>query len=136
MRRYAVAVVTVMVLIGLVACGSGPPKHPLAKELAQRLERAGLCDHPRLNRHRRREVLCATRRDGGRTGVATFETHRRALRSLANTRRSVRYIGCDFHAPAGPLTLVLGPRFVVVGSDQPAEVARVLRAKVLPPAEC
>ena len=140
MRRHQVVLLAALlvVLVGLTACASGGPRsYPLAKELAVRLERAGLCAHPRLNHHRRREVLCAPRSAGGRTGVATFVSHRSALRSIQLARATARFIGCDLHASHGSLTFVIGPRFVVVGSDRPARVARVLHAEVAePPATC
>jgi predicted small lipoprotein YifL len=136
MRRHPV--VLLVALVGLAACGSaGPRSYPLAKELAVRLEHAGLCEHPRLNHHRRREVLCAPRPGGGRTGVATFVSHRSAVHSIQLARDRARFIGCDLHAANGTLTFVIGPRFVVVGSDRPAAVARVLHADVVdPPATC
>lgn len=136
MRRHPV--VLLVVLISLIACGSaGPPSYPLAKELGVRLEHAGLCEHPRLNHHRRREVLCAPRAGGGRTGVATFASHRSALHSIQLAREHARFIGCDLHAAHGILTFVVGPRFVVVGSGRPTAVARVLHGEVdEPPATC
>ena len=133
-----IGLVALVSLVLLGGCSSsGPPAYPLAKTLAQRLERDGLCHRPRLNSHRRREVLCAPRPDGSRTGVATFVSHRSALRSIELARRSARFIGCDFHAVRGALTFVVGPRFVVTGSDRPRAVARSLGATVLgPPATC
>jgi hypothetical protein len=79
-------------------------------------------------------VLCAERADGGRTGLATFVSHRSALRSIALARDSARFIGCDLHASRGTLTFVIGPRFVVAGSDRPAAVARTLHGRVVEPA--
>jgi hypothetical protein len=136
MRRNAA--ILLAAVLGLAACGSsGPATYPLAKELAVRLERAGRCRDPHLNLHRRREVLCAPRASGGRTGVATFVSHRSALRSIELARSRARFIGCDERASHGALTFVVGPRFVVAGSDRPADVARVLHAEVVePPATC
>ena len=135
MRRTAIAG---LVLLGLVACaGASPHVWPSAKELAHRLQRAGLCDAPHLNRHRRREVLCASRSAGGRTGVATFASHRSTLHSADLQRHTAQFVGCDFHASNGTLTIVVGPHFTVVGSDDPDGVARVLHATVSrPPATC
>jgi hypothetical protein len=136
MKRYAAVVL--VALFGLTACGaSGPRTYPLAKELAVRLERVGLCKDPHLNRHRRREVLCAPRPGGGRTGVATFVSHHSALHSIDLARDTARFIGCDERASHGALTFVVGNRFVVEGSDRPAAVARALHARVVePPATC
>ncbi len=135
MRRHLA--ILLVALSALSACGaSGPPTYPLAKELAVRLERAGLCKNPHLNQHRRREVLCAPRPGGGRTGVATFVSHRSALHSIDLARRTARFIGCDERASNGALTFVAGPRFVVEGSDRPAAVARALGAVVEPTATC
>jgi hypothetical protein len=126
-RAAAIGLATVL----LVAC-SGPDRYvgPTSVQIGKQLEREGLCDHPRRNVHRRREVLCAPRPDGGRTGIATFASHRGALRSIDLTRRAIRTIGCDLHAPSGELTVVVGRRFTVVGSDRPAAVARLLDADV------
>jgi hypothetical protein len=137
-QRVALVFVALVGLVALTGCGtSGPPTYPLATTLARRLERDGLCPHPRLNVHRRREVLCAPRADGSRTGVATFVSHRSALHSIDLWRRSARFIGCDFRAVRGALTFVVGPRFVVTGSDRPEAVARSLDAAMLgPPAAC
>ena len=136
MRRSAV--ILLAAVLALAACGaSGPATYPLAHELAVRLERAGLCRDPHLNQHRRREVLCAPRAAGGRTGVATFVSHRSALHSIDLARSRARFIGCDERSSHGELTFVVGPRFVVAGSDRPAAVARVLHAEVVePPATC
>ena len=127
-----------LVLLGLVACtGRGPAPPPLAKDLAHRLERSGLCRDPHLNRHRRREVLCAPRPDGGRSGVATFPSQRSTLHSVALQRDAARFLGCDLHTSHGALTIVVGHHFTVVGSDRPDAVARVLGATVVsPPAIC
>ena len=137
-RRRAIVFVALVGLVALGGCGSSElPAYPLAKTLARQLERHGLCDHPRLNRHRRREVLCTPRPDGSRTGVATFVSHRSALRSVDLARRRAEFIGCDFHAVDGSVTFVVGPRFVVSGSDRPQDVARVLGAKIVgPPVAC
>ena len=134
----AIAFVALVGLVALSGCGSSElPAYPLAKTLARRLEHHGLCEHPRLNRHRRREVLCAPRPDGSRTGVATFVSHRSALHSVDLERRSAEFIGCGFHAVDGSLTFVVGPRFVVTGSDRPQDVARALGAKIVgPPVAC
>jgi hypothetical protein len=136
MRRHVA--ILLVALLGVAACGTaGPRSYPLSPALARRLERAGLCRDPHRNRHRRREVLCAPRPDGGRTGVATFDSHRSAVRSIALARETARFIGCDVHASGGRLTFVIGPRFVVAGSDRPAAVARTLHAHVVePPASC
>jgi hypothetical protein len=125
-------------LVSLTGCGSsGPRAYPLATTLSKRLEREGLCRQPRVNRHRRREVLCAPRPDGSRTGIATFTSHRSALRSIELQRSHARFIGCDFHATSGTLTFVVGPRFVVAGSDRPRVVARILDGRVIgPPESC
>ena len=112
MRRTAIAG---LVLLGLVACAGGSPHvWPSAKD---------------LNRHRRREVLCASRSGGGRTGVATFSSHRSTLHSADLQRHTAQFVGCDFHASNGTLTIVVGPHFTVVGSDDPDGVARVLETE-------
>jgi hypothetical protein len=135
MRRIVIAG---LALLGLVACsGGGPPHWPLAKDLAKRLERAGLCPDPRLNLHRTREVLCAPRPGGGRTGIATFPSQHSTLVSVDLQRRAARFLGCDFHASHGSMSIVVGRHFSVVGSNRPAAVARVLHASVSePPATC
>jgi hypothetical protein len=103
-------------------------------DLAHRLDRAGLCEHPHVNRHRRREVLCAPRHRGGRTGIATFRSQYSTLRSVTLQREATRYIGCDFHASHGSMSIVVGRHFTVVGSDRPEAVARVLHGRVSRPA--
>ena len=135
MRRAAIAG---FALLGLVACsGGGPPHWPLAMDLAKRLEHAGLCPHPRLNHHRTREVLCAARPGGGRTGVATFRSQGSTLASIDLERRAAQFLGCDFHSSHGSMSIVVGRHFTVVGSDRPGAVARVLRGTVSePPATC
>jgi hypothetical protein len=136
MRR--VSAIAGLVLLGVVACGNvGPPPAPTAEELAHRLERAGLCLDPHLNHHRRREVLCASRSAGGRTGVATFPSHAAALRSVDLERRAAVAIGCGIHASGGSISFVVGRRFVVAGSDRPAAAPPTLAATVVePPATC
>src|SRR6185312_15253040 len=102
-----------------------------------RLERAGLCEHPHLNRHRRREVLCAPRSGGGRTGIATFRSQYSTLRSVSLQRDAAQFIGCDFHASHGSMSIVVGRHFTIVGSDRPGAVARVLHGRISePPASC
>jgi|SRR4051794_13429529 hypothetical protein len=135
MRRAAIAGLT---LLGLVACSSSSSPHwPLALDLAKRLEHAGLCPDPHLNHHRTREVLCAARPGGGRTGVATFRSQYSTLGSVDLQRRAARFLGCDFHASHGSMSIVVGRHFTVVGSDHPGAVARVLHATVSePPAVC
>jgi hypothetical protein len=135
MRRTAIAGFALLVL---VACAGGGPRHwPLAMDLAKRLDHAGLCPHPRLNHHRTREVLCAARAGGGRTGVATFRSQGSALESVDLERRAARFLGCDFHSSHGSMSIVIGRHFTVVGSDRPDAVARVLHATVSePPATC
>jgi hypothetical protein len=131
MRRAAIAG---LVLLGLVGCSGGTPAPtPLATDLAHRLERAGLCPHPRINRHRRREVLCAPRPDGGRTGVATFGGQGSTLHSVELERQAAEFLGCDEHASHGEISFVIGHHFTVVGSDRPDAVARVLGARVSRP---
>jgi hypothetical protein len=135
MRRTAIAG---LALLGLVACtGSSLPHWPVAMDLARRLQHAGLCPKPRLNPHRTREVLCAARPGGGRTGVATFRSQGSTLESVDLERRAARFLGCDFHASDSTMSIVVGRHFSVVGSDKPYAVARVLHATVSrPPATC
>jgi hypothetical protein len=135
MRRAAIAG---FALLGLVACSGGGPRHwPIAMDLAKRLEHAGLCRHPRLNQHRTREVLCAPRTGGGRTGVATFPSQGSVLESVDLERRATQFLGCDFHASHGSVSIVIGRHFTVVGSGRPDAVARALHGTVSePPATC
>jgi len=114
-----------------------PPALAAREDLAKRLEHAGLCPKPRLNPHRTREVLCAARPGGSRTGVATFPSQGSTLESIDLERRAAQFLGCDFHASRGSMSIVIGRHFSVVGSDEPDAVARVLHATVSePPATC